>query len=77
MNILSRSSTGASLEISLEEGTTRFSAQRREDIFWSYLEERIHENRFLELALLFFTFSTGIHDASFVSLYCFHNMLVC
>lgn len=77
MNVRSRSSTGTSLEISLEEGTTRFPAHRREDIYWSHLEECIHENGFLELALLFFTFSTGVQDASVVSLYCSHNMLFC
>lgn len=77
MNVRSRSSTGASLEIRLEEGTTRFSAHSREDIYWSHLEERIPENGFLELALLFFTFSTGVQDTSVVSLHCSHNMLFC
>ena len=59
-NYTTTASTGASLEIRLEEGTTRFSAHSREDIYWSHLEERIPENGFLELALLFFTFSTGV-----------------
>lgn len=52
MNVRSRSFTGTSLEISLEEGTTRFSALRREDIYWLHLEERINENGLLELAQL-------------------------
>jgi hypothetical protein len=43
MSVRSRSSTGASLEIRLEEGMTKFSAHSREDIYWSH-EERIPEN---------------------------------
>ena len=75
MNIFSRLSTGTSLEISLEEGTIRSSISRQENSFWAHLNERIHENVFLELALLFFTFSTGIQDASVVSVYYIGNIL--
>lgn len=60
MNIWSRSSTGTSLEISLEEGKTRLLAYCYEDIYWSYLEEYIYKNGFLELVILFSAFSTSV-----------------